>query len=68
MKKVIKNGIVASLFSLSIFAQEIDISNGWKFKTGDDLKWADSKLDEKDWKGIETNRSYEFQGYDKYDG
>jgi len=56
------------LLPLLVSAQEIDISQGWKFKTGDDLAWAKPELDETSWKSIELNRFWEFQGYEKYDG
>lgn len=50
------------------FAQEIDISKGWKFNQGDDINWSKSTFDDRKWKEIELNRFWEFQGYEKYDG
>lgn len=59
---------IVFLHSHFAFSQEIDISSGWKFKKGDDMKWTDLKLDDKDWKDIEVNRYWETQGYEKQDG
>ncbi len=46
----------------------IDISTGWKFKTGDNLKWAKSNFNDKEWKDILSDRYWEDQGYENYDG
>jgi hypothetical protein len=58
------------MFTISFFslAQEINIAKGWKFKQGDNMEYAKPSFDDSGWKSIETNRSWEFQGYDKYDG
>jgi alpha-galactosidase len=49
-------------------AQDISIKNGWKFKTGDDAEWAKAGFNDSDWKPIEIGKSWENQGYDRYDG
>jgi len=58
------------LFTLqSIYAgDEIDITTGWRFHTGDDLKWADSDFNDSDWAEILGDRYWEEQGYENYDG
>jgi alpha-galactosidase len=68
MKNTLLKLALVILLPFAMLAQEIDISKGWKFKTGDDLKRAAPKFDDKDWKSIESNRSWEFQGYNAYDG
>jgi hypothetical protein len=64
--------MMRALFLLFIFgtvhAQDISIKNGWKFKTGDDAEWAKPSYDDKSWAPIEVGKSWENQGYDRYDG
>jgi alpha-galactosidase len=65
--------MVARIFILlfiacSVHAQDISIQNGWKFKTGDDPNWSKPAYDDADWKPIEIGKSWENQGYDRYDG
>lgn len=62
--KIILFGAIAQFAS----AQEIDISQGWKFKQGDNLEWAKPEFNDADWKSIEVGRTWELQGYEKYDG
>lgn len=60
--------LLATFVSVALFAQEIDISKGWKFKKGDDMAWAKPELNDAEWNPIEVNRFWEFQGYNNYDG
>ncbi len=68
MKKL----FIFSFFLLLVhngFSQDISISNGWKFRTGDDsTAWAATALDESEWKPIEAGKAWETQGYANYDG
>lgn len=68
MIKIIINTLIFSVLSFAIYAQEIDIKQGWKFKQGDNLEWAKPTYIDTDWKAIEVGRNWEFQGYEKYDG
>ena len=68
MKKSLIRLFFMSLLSLCAMAQEIDLKSEWKFNKGDNMLWADPAFDDKDWKNIELNRFWEFQGYDSYDG
>jgi hypothetical protein len=45
-----------------------DLSGMWEFKTGDDQKWKEEKLDEKNWGKIFVPGFWENQGYEDYDG
>ncbi|HEX8549800.1 MAG TPA: putative Ig domain-containing protein [Cytophagaceae bacterium] len=56
------------LLSPSLFAQEKDLSKGWLFKTGDDLKWSEKTFNDSDWQPIKTGLDWESQGYSGYDG
>jgi hypothetical protein len=55
-------------FASTLHAQDISIQNGWKFKTGDDLNWSKPAYDDAGWASIEIGKSWENQGYDRYDG
>ena len=52
----------------SLLAQDVAITQGWKFKTGDSSLWASPKFDDNDWAAIKVGEYWETQGYDKYDG
>jgi alpha-galactosidase len=54
--------------ALTLNAQEIKLDDGWKFKTGDNLSWANPGFDDSNWSNIEINRYWEDQGYKDYDG
>lgn len=69
IQKLTRRIIFFSFLSASIAnAQEIDLSRGWKFKTGDDLAWSATSLNDADWKPIEVNNHWEAQGYENYNG
>lgn len=53
---------------LPLTGQARDISNGWRFKTGDDVAWAQPDFDDADWKPIEVGKPWEKAGYEDYDG
>lgn len=46
----------------------IELQKGWKFHTGDSLKYAQPEFNDSTWKSIQTAQSWEKQGYDGYDG
>src|SRR5580658_3708964 len=60
---------VAGLFfiSSSLFSQ-VDITKGWKFKTGDSAVWSSPTFNDSSWAPIEIGKPWEAQGYDNYDG
>jgi alpha-galactosidase len=60
--------ILFLLCSISLFSQDISITNGWKFKTGDSSVWATKNFDDKDWAPIKIGELWETQGYPNYDG
>lgn len=45
-----------------------ELNGSWRFHTGDDAAWAASGFDDSRWSLIDSNRSYEEQGYRGYSG
>ncbi len=61
--------LFANVFVFTVFCQDVSITKGWKFRTGDDsTAWASPSLDEREWKAIDAGRPWEMQGYTDYDG
>ena len=54
--------------SLSLFSQDVNITKGWKFKTGDSSAWSSPTFNDASWAPIEVGKPWEAQGYDNYDG
>jgi len=46
----------------------LDISQGWKFRIGDQVNWSRADLDDSAWKSIKTGQPWETQGHPGYDG
>jgi alpha-galactosidase len=65
MQKIL---LISLLFSGSLAAQDVSISKGWKFKTGDQKEWATPAFDDSDWPSIEIGKYWENQGYKNYNG
>ncbi len=57
-----------TLASFRLSAQKVDIPRTWKFKTGDDMRWAKADFDDSGWNTIKSGALWEDQGYDQYDG
>ncbi len=49
-------------------SQDINITKGWKFKTGDQMQWASPNLNDSDWEPIEVGKPWELQGHTGYNG
>ena len=49
-------------------AQDVPITQGWKFKTGDQPEWTAADFNDKDWQNIEVGKPWEEQGHPGYDG
>ena len=49
-------------------AQDLAISKGWKFKTGDEPQWASPSFNDSSWSPINIGAPWEFQGYANYNG
>jgi sialate O-acetylesterase len=47
---------------------DLSLSGMWKFKTGDNLQWKDTALDDRSWREIYVPAFWEAQGYRNYDG
>ncbi|HEX4850344.1 MAG TPA: hypothetical protein VFV08_06030, partial [Puia sp.] len=52
----------------SLFAQDLIIKEGWKFKTGDEPQWSYANFNDSSWASIEVGKPWELQGYPGYDG
>ncbi|HLY69845.1 MAG TPA: putative Ig domain-containing protein [Puia sp.] len=61
---------VACLLFISsfVFAQDVNITKGWKFKTGDSTAWSSPTFNDSSWSSIEIGKPWEAQGYENYDG
>ncbi len=46
----------------------VDLAEGWRFATGDDPRWSAPEFDDRDWRSIEINDTWEDQGVGEYDG
>ncbi len=71
MKKKLLSAIIIMLTFLAgqtLKAGNITIAEGWKFKTGDNIEWANPAFNDSDWKPIKAGISWEEQGYDGLDG
>lgn len=60
--------ILLTLASLPTTSKALDITQGWRFTTGDDAAWAQPEFDDSGWKSIEIGRPWEKAGYKDYDG
>ena len=56
------------LFAVSVSAQDVAITEGWKFKTGDSIIWASKSYNDSGWSPIKIGANWESQGYKGYDG
>ena len=46
----------------------LDLRGDWKFKLGDNSRWADPKFDDSKWSEIYVPANWEDEGYPNYDG
>ncbi len=60
--------ILFLFFSAAATAQDVVLTKGWKFKTGDDATWSSATLPDNDWPSINVGGPWENQGYKDYDG
>jgi hypothetical protein len=67
IKRLFAIAVISAAAATAATAQ-VDLSKGWKFRTGDDPSWATSSLDESGWKPIEVGQYWEPQGNANYDG
>ena len=63
-----KSIAILLLFAGSLQAQDISITKGWKFKTGDQPEWSSPVFNDANWTPIEVGKTWENQGFDHYDG
>ncbi len=47
---------------------KLELKTGWKFKTGDDLGYAKADFDDSRWRKIDVDKTWNKQGYEKYEG
>lgn len=63
--------LIVMVIGSNVFAQNevvVKLSNGWKFVQGDNLEYAKPDYNDAGWKAIQTDKIWEAQGYDPYDG
>jgi alpha-galactosidase len=60
--------LFACLFTCALSAQDLPVSSGWKFRTGDQSDWATANLNDSSWTPIKIGAAWESQGYANYDG
>ncbi len=60
--------ILLALASLPSASHALDISQGWRFNTGDDLAWAQPEFNDSAWEPIEVGKPWEKAGHNGYDG
>src|SRR5580692_6596186 len=60
--------LIACLLSVTGHAQDLGITEGWKFKTGDQPAWSAPTFPDSSWAPIHVGASWESQGYANYDG
>ncbi len=60
--------------SIGIFEREyvirpdVRLPATWKFKTGDNMEWAETRFDDSGWKNVHVPAYWETQGFKDYDG
>ena len=54
--------------STAVFAQDINIKNGWKLKIGDSASWSASTYNDAGWQAANVSVPWEEQGYPHTDG
>lgn len=60
--------LVTGLLSGALQAQDLAITEGWKFMTGDQPAWSAPTFNDSSWASIHVGASWETQGYTNYDG
>lgn len=50
--------------TFSVDGSTLSLDSGWKFKSGDDLNWAEPDLDDKDWVGVRPYYPLNLQNID----
>jgi sialate O-acetylesterase len=58
----------SDVLMISNIELDINLSGSWKFKTGDNLNWINSKYDDSEWREIFVPAFWEIQGYRNYNG
>lgn len=60
--------VSAFLFTASVAAQTITLRGNWKFKIGDQAKWAEPGFDDAAWEVVFAPAAWEDEGFHGYDG
>jgi diguanylate cyclase (GGDEF)-like protein len=58
----------ASTYKIENLDTPIDISGAWRFRTGDDMAWADPNYSDSSWPSMIVPRDWRKQGYGDYYG
>ena len=67
MKRLLTFALLIAGFTIAS-AQDVPLLKGWKFTTGDSLKWAEPSFNDQNWQPISVSKSWESQGHENYDG
>ncbi len=68
MRKFFLLALTSILCIANLSAQNIDLSSGWKFTTGDSTAYKDANFEDSAWQNIAVGQSWEMQGHANYDG
>ena len=60
--------LIATPHEISSSSWSIDLQDKWKFKTGDDLRWADPGFDDTNWQELHVPIPWGRQGHYAYSG
>lgn len=68
MRRILLLAFTLILLTANLNAQNIDLSKGWKFITGDSTAYKNAGFDDAAWQNMAAGQSWEMQGHANYDG
>lgn len=60
--------LLGNIVSAGDWDRILNLRGRWKFSIGDDMKWASTSVNEKDWEDIRVPSPWEDEGFHGYDG
>jgi len=67
MKKFTVLMLLTAVFFKTL-AQDVSLSKGWKFETGDSARWAAPDYNDQHWQPVDVSQNWEKQGHPNYNG
>ncbi|NHA06869.1 alpha-galactosidase [Mucilaginibacter sp. HC2] len=67
MRKLLLLALLALGF-LSVRAQDVSLTKGWKLAIGDSAQWASPTYNDQHWQAVNVAQSWEQEGHPGYDG